>query len=48
MKVDCFCTQFQITMSVRMVLIIVMLMPHVLILMDHSLALVRLDIVGME
>ena len=31
-----------------MVLIIVMPMQHVLILMDHSLALVTLDIVEME
>ena len=43
-----FLLYLQITTSVRMVLIIVMLMRHVLILMDHSLALVTLDIVEME
>ena len=43
-----FVLYFQITTSVRMVLIIVMPMQHVLILMDHSLALVTLDIVEME
>ena len=43
-----FLLYLQITTSVRMVLIIVMLMRHVLILMDHSLALVSLGIVEME
>ena len=38
----------QITTSVRMVLIIVMLMRHVLILMDHLLVLVTMDIVETE
>ena len=39
---------FQITTSVRIVLIIVMPMRHVLMLMDLLLVFVRLDIVEME
>ena len=43
-----FVLNFQIETSVRRVVIIVMPMRHVLILKDHSLALVTLDIVEME
>ena len=39
---------FQITTSVLLVLIIVIAMRHVLIRMDHLLALVTLDIVETE